>query len=467
MACRPADHLDCHRRTLLTAGTLGFCGLALPPLAAAGMRRRAKSVILIWLTGGPSHVDLWDMKPQAPSDYRGEFKSIATSAPDIELGELLPHVAQQAHHLAIVRSLGHYNRARNDHHTGYYYNLTGHQPEPPFLNSRKPQSSDWPYIGCVVGAKRPTHPYLPNTITLPQMAGEPGSYRPGQFAARLGVQHDPLFVIGDLQNPLDFKVPSLVLRDDVTLRRMQQRRWLLDQLDNAQRSLEQAGRVQKFSLQQQKAFSLLAARRSKEAFDLSREPAAVRERYGPGLNAMSMLMARRLVEAEVPFVSVFWKHDYKEDKANGCLGGAWDTHWKNFDCLRKVLVPKFDRPFAALLADLAERGMLEQTLVLVTSEMGRSPRIGDPRSGGKKGSGRDHWTHCMSVLMAGGGIRGGQVYGSSDRFGAYPDRNPVEPEDIARTVYYAAGISDLSATDPDGRKFNLMESGQPLTQLFV
>ena len=467
MACRPADHLAWNRRTLLTASSLGFCGLALPQVGAARTRQRAKSVILIWLTGGPSHVDLWDMKPQAPSDYRGEFQSIATSAPEIRLGELLPHVAQQAHQLAIVRSLGHYNRARNDHHTGYYYNLTGHQPEPPFLNSRKPRPSDWPYMGCVVGAKRPAHPYLPNTITLPQMAGEPGSYRPGQFAARLGVQHDPLFVLGDLKNPLDFKVPALVLRDDVTLSRLQQRRWLLGELDGAQRSLEQAGQVQKFSTQQEKAFSLLAASRSKEAFDVTREPASVRERYGPGLNAMSMLMARRLVEAEVPFVSVFWKHDYEEDKRNGCLGGAWDTHWKNFDCLKNVLVPKFDRPFAALLADLEERGLLDETLVLVTSEMGRSPRIGDPRSGGSKGSGRDHWTHCMSVLMAGGGIRGGQVYGSSARFGAYPDRDPVEPEDIARTIYYAAGISDLSASDPDGRTFELMDAGRPLTQLFV
>ena len=146
MACRPADHLAWNRRTLLTASSLGFCGLALPQVGAARTRQRAKSVILIWLTGGPSHVDLWDMKPQAPSDYRGEFQSIATSAPEIRLGELLPHVAQQAHHLAIVRSLGHYNRARNDHHTGYYYNLTGHQPEPPFLNSRKPRPVSYTHL---------------------------------------------------------------------------------------------------------------------------------------------------------------------------------------------------------------------------------------------------------------------------------------------------------------------------------
>ena len=228
MPCDSFTHKHIDRRTLLTAGGVGFCGLALPGLgggvqAAINRPKVAKSAILIWLTGGPSHVDMWDMKPEAPSGFRGEFAPIETTVPGIQLCEHLPHTAQQAHRLAIVRSLGHYNRARNDHHTGYHYNLTGHPPEPPFLNSRKPLSSDWPYMGCVVGAKRPTHPYLPNVITLPQMAGEPGSRRPGQFAARLGVQHDPLFVLGDLKNPLDFKVPALVLQDDVTLSRIQHR----------------------------------------------------------------------------------------------------------------------------------------------------------------------------------------------------------------------------------------------------
>ena len=278
------DHMRLDRRTVLAAGGMGFCGL-LPGTVAADVAARAKSAILIWLTGGPSHIDLWDMKPTAPSTVRGEFKPIATSSPEITLCEHLPHLAKQAHHLAIVRSLGHYNRARNDHHTGYYYNLTGHQPEPPFLNSRRPRPDDWPYLGCVVGSKRPPHPYLPNVISLPQMAGEPGSYRPGQFAARIGVQHDPLFVLGDLQRPLRFRVPSLVLQRGVSRDRLNHRRGLLSALSGQRQFLERAARRSGFSDYQERAFSLLTSQRSQRAFDVAREPESVREKYGPGLNA--------------------------------------------------------------------------------------------------------------------------------------------------------------------------------------
>jgi uncharacterized protein (DUF1501 family) len=180
---------------------------------------------------------------------------------------------------------------------------------------------------------------------------------------------------------------------------------------------------------------------------------------------MSMLLARRLVEAGVPFVTVFWKEDPK--LASLCAsGGAWDTHGNNFTCLRDHLLPEFDRCFAALLGDLHERGLLEGTLVLVNSEMGRQPRIGDPRSGGKRGAGRDHWTQCMSVLLAGGGIRGGQVFGASDKVAAYPADRPVGPEDIACTVYHALGLRDLEAIDREGRPFNLLPDGKALVELF-
>jgi len=180
---------------------------------------------------------------------------------------------------------------------------------------------------------------------------------------------------------------------------------------------------------------------------------------------MSMLLARRLVEAGVPFVTVFWKGDKELDSL--CKsGGGWDTHGNNFNCLKDRLLPEFDRPFAALLDDLDQRGLLETTLVLVTSEMGRKPKIGDARSGGMVGAGRDHWTACMSVLLAGGGIRGGQVFGASDKRAEYPADNPVAPEHIARTVFHALGIDDLSAVDREGRPFQLMEEGRPLTELF-
>jgi uncharacterized protein (DUF1501 family) len=216
---------------------------------------------------------------------------------------------------------------------------------------------------------------------------------------------------------------------------------------------------------QRKAFTLLASNGTRDAFDLRAEPAEVRERYGPGINSMSMLLARRLVEAGVHFVTVFWKGDKEVDKL--CKsGGGWDTHGSNFTCLKDRLLPEFDRPFAALLDDLHQKGMLESTLVIVSSEMGRKAKVGDPRSGGTSGAGRDHWTACQSVLLAGGGVKGGQVFGATDQRAEYPDQNPVAPEHIARTVFHAMGVDDLQATDREGRPFHLMEDGRPLTELF-
>jgi uncharacterized protein (DUF1501 family) len=318
-------------------------------------------------------------------------------------------------------------------------------------------------MGSVVVSKRPAHPYLPSLLTLPQKPGFPRYTRPGQFAARLGLEHDPAYLIGSRERPLEFAVPALTLQGDVSAGRLQSRRELLRAIDAAARQADRA--AQTFGRQQQKAFALLSAARNKGTFDLSREPPALRDRYGPTVNGMSMLLARRLVEAGVPFVSVFWMEDPKLD--GPCKsGGGWDTHGDNFNCLKKHLLPPFDRAFSALLDDLHQRGLLGQTLVLVNSEMGRKPRVGDPRSGGKTGGGRDHWTHCMSVLFAGGGVRGGQVYGASDKVAAYPADRKIAPEDVAKTVYHAMGIRDLEATDREGRPFALMPDGEPILGLF-
>jgi Protein of unknown function (DUF1501) len=458
------------RRTFLVAGGLGFFGANLAHLASAGTsagpRRTAKSAIMIWLSGGASHIDTWDMKPQAPNEYRGQFRPIATSAPGIELCEHLPHLATQAHHLAIVRSLGDFNRGTGDHHAGYYYNLTGHAPDPSFhrlLNARTPYLDDWPSMASVVAMKRPPHPNFPNAITLPHIEGAPEYTRPGQFSARLGIEYDPLFVEGTREKPLDFRVPALALAGDTSPERVASRRQLLASLDAAVRRAEASGAPADYRKHQQKAFSLLTSRTTKEAFDLHAESPAVREKYGPGINATSMLMARRLVEAGVPFVTVFWKGDKELDKLCNS-GGGWDTHGNNFNCLKDRLLPEFDRPFAALLDDLHQRGLLDETLVIVSSEMGRKPKIGDPRPGGN--AGRDHWTRCMSILLAGGGIRGGQVYGSSDKLAEFPGDKPVGAEHIAHTLFHALGIDDLMARDREGRPFNLMDEGQPLVELF-
>ncbi|MCH8828059.1 MAG: DUF1501 domain-containing protein [Planctomycetes bacterium] len=456
---------------------MGFGGLAAAELLAGGAQAgrsqtsgKAKTTILIWLSGGASHIDTWDMKPGAPREYRGPFEPIQTSAPGIELCEHLPLLAKQTKHLAIVKSLGHFRRGTGDHHAGYYYNLTGHAPDPSFprlLNNRKPRAADWPFFGTVIGYKRPTHPYLPQVVSLPIKPGAPQYTRPGQFAALLGVQHNPLYVYGNDEKPASFTAPAMSLQGDVNPSRLLSRRHLLKEIDKARRAFDQTAATSEYSLHQQKAFSLLSSRQAKNAFDLSAENSRTLDRYGRTVNGMSMLMARRLAEAEIPCVAVFWKGNKKRAETKKCKsGGGWDTHGNNFGCLKDVLLPEFDRCFSALLEDLAARGLLDTTLVTVSSEMGRKTKVGDPRSGGVKGAGRDHWTHCMSALFAGGGIRGGQTYGSSDAVAAYPADRPVAPEDITKTIYHAAGINNLEARDPQGRPFRLLEEGRAIAELF-
>jgi hypothetical protein len=463
------------RRTFLAAGGVSFCGLDLPSLVRAASstvpargRKPARSTIFLFLSGGASHIDMFDLKPNAPVEYRGEFKPIQSSAPGVRMCEHLPLLARQAHHLAVVNSLGHFGRGTGDHHAGYYYNLTGQAPDPSFrllLNNRKPLGTDWPFMGSVVAYKRPPHPYLPALISLPRKPGFPEYTRPGQFAARLGLEYDPVYVIGSLERPSEFVSPVLTLEGDVDQRRLEARRHLLRSLDASARDLESRASTTTYSKQQRKAFSLLTSPQAKTAFDVTREPLAVRERYGQTVNGMSLLMARRLVEAGVPFVTVFWHGDPKLDSL--CKsGGGWDTHGNNFNCLRQHLLPEFDRIFAALIADLHERGLLDETLVMVNSEMGRHPKVGDRRSGGTKGAGRDHWTNCMSVVLAGGGIRGGQTYGTSDKVAAYPADRPVAPEDITKTVYHAMGIDNLEAIDREARPFSLLAEGTVLKDLF-
>ena len=457
------------RRAFLTASCAGLAGLAgpRPPVFAGSDFGTARSTILFFLSGGASHIDTWDLKPDAPMEYRGPFRPIGTSAPGIRLCEHLPLLAKQAHRLAVVNSIGGTVNT-NDHHAGYYYNLTGHVPDPSFLtlgNDRTPRADDWPFLGSVIAKKRPPHPSLPSAISLPQKPSKLPYTRPGQFAARLGVEYDPLYVIGEIDRPMKFTTPSLSLEGGIGPNRLADRRALLAAVDTARRELDREARVRTWSAVRERAWCLLASGRTSTAFDLSTEPQAVRDRYGTGTNAMSLLLARRLVEAGVPFITVFWLEDEKLDAA--CKsGGGWDTHGNNFDCLKRDLLPDFDRGFSTLIEDLAERGLLDRTLLMVSSEMGRKPKIGDPRSGGNTGAGRDHWTHCLSVLLAGGGIAGGQVYGSSDRRAEYPADRPVTPAHIARTVYHAMGVRDLSHTDREGRTYDLLADGEPLLELF-
>jgi len=408
------------------------------------------------------------MKPHAPLEYRGPFQPIATSAPGVMLSEHLPLLAKQAHHIALINSVGGTVNT-NDHHAGYYYNLTGHVPDPSFLikgNNRTPYPDDWPYMGCVVASKSPQQGGMPNAISLPYKPSQLPYTRPGQFAAKLGVKHDPLYVYGTREKPTEFRVPDLVLSNDVTASRFGKRQDLQSRLNEARRDLDRVAAVGTWTSQQDRALSLLSSATTSSAFDVARESPETLARYGNTLNGMSLLAARRLVEAGVPFVTVFWSEEDEVVSKKCASGGGWDTHANNFSCLKENLLPELDRGFSALIEDLAERGMLDETLLMITSEMGRTPKIGDPRSGGVIGAGRDHWTHCLTDVLAGGGIRGGQTYGSSDRRAEYPATRPVTPADVTKTVYHAMGIDNLEAIDPQGRPYNLLDVGQPLVDLF-
>ena len=465
-----------NRRTFLAASTMGLAGLRFAPRLsaavapvqeAAAVRKPAKSTILFFLCGGASHIDMWDMKPEAPLEYRGEFRPIRTTSPSIHLCEHLPLLSRQAHRFALVHGVTDGGQATGDHHAGYYYNLTGHAPDPTFKqqgNDRRPYPDDWPFMGSVVGSRLPLHPRLPQVISLPHKPSKLPYTRPGQFAGRLGTDQDPFYLYGDFDHPLKFTAPTLTLEGGIGAERMDARRELLRAFNEARRELD--GEMACVDLrQQERAFSLLSSSGAESAFDIASEPAAIRARYGNHINGTSLLMARRLVEAGVPFVTVFWKED--ESTAARCKSaGGWDTHADNFHCLKKYLLPKFDQAFSALMEDLAQRGLLDETLVLVTSEMGRKPRVGDVRSGGTGGAGRDHWTTCMSVLMAGGGIQGGQEFGATDARAEYPKSHPIAPEDVVKTVYHAMGITNLEATDMLGRPYNLLADGKPLVELF-
>ncbi|MEW4528339.1 DUF1501 domain-containing protein [Maioricimonas sp. JC845] len=464
------------RRTFLVASTLGLAGSGLAPgqRSASGAESatggRARSTILFFLCGGASHIDMWDMKPDAPAEYRGPFAPIATSAPGVRLCEHLPLLSQQAHHLALINSVG-ATVNTNDHHAGYYYNLTGHVPDITFRtlgNNRTPFPDDWPYMGSVVASRRPRHEYLPNAIALPHMPSRKPYTRPGQFAARLGVEHDSLYLNGSRDNPLQFHAPSLSLQAGIDPPRLTSRRELLTALDEARSSFDATAATQTWNRQTERALSLLASSQTTAAFDVSQEPEAVRRRYGDSVNAMSLLLARRLVEAGVPFITVFWLGTgVGSPLAKKCRSaGSWDTHGNNFNCLKESLLPEFDRGFSALVEDLADRGLLDETMLLVTSEMGRKPKIGDPRSGGVSGAGRDHWTHCLTDVVAGGGIQGGRTFGASDRFAEYPADNPVTPADVAKTVWHAMGIDDLIAYDAQNRPYQLLDEGEPIHDLF-
>jgi len=452
-----------NRREFLQAGTLSLFGLGLPQVlqaraASASSRPRAKACILLFMWGGPAQQDTWDMKPHAPVEYRGEFRPIVTSVPGLQICEHLPRLARRAHRLALVRSMTH-----NDvnHTTATHHLLTGKPAPPGSLRD------DWPSYGAILSrlgrGRGPLAPFVSMMPVVPNGAPRFVEESHGQGAGWLGPVYNPMRIDADASRP-DYRVGELALHAETTALRLGGRQQLLNNLDQQLRGLEGQADVQAMRAHYDRAFALLAAPQVTQAFDLSREPLACRERYGMNIHGQSVLQARRLVEAGVPVVTVFWPNDGITN-----VSVYWDTHNRNFLDLKDRLCPVTDQAFAALLDDLAERGLLEETLVVWTGEMGRTPRVGQSVVGGAGAGrdGRDHWGKVFTTVLAGGGIRGGVVHGSSDRYAGEPASNPTSPAELAATIYRCLGVDPrLEVHDRLGRPFTLCE-GTPIDAILA
>jgi hypothetical protein len=443
------------RREFLRVGGLGLAGLTLPALlggraatATTAGEPRARSVIQLFMWGGPSQHETFDLKPNAPDGIRGEFRPIATSVPGIRICEHLPQLARRADRYAIVRSLTH---TGVNHGTSAYHVLTGHIHFTPGT-LRHPTPDDFPSIGCAAARFGRQPRDVPAYVALPSVLHDgDGGEVPGQGPGLLGGRYAPFLVKGDPTRP-DFAPETLELPADVDGRRFRER---VDLRAALERQGERLARLPAADHDGncERAFRLLESAATRRAFRLADEPDRVRERYGRHHFGQSCLLARRLVEAGVPLVTVYWNAPHIDDLQH------WDTHKDSFTRLKDHLLPPFDRGLSGLLDDLAERGLLERTLIVWCGEFGRTPKL-------NKAAGRDHWGFCQSALLAGAGVRGGQVYGSSDASAAYAAERPVSPDDLAATVFHALGIPlDHQMRDAQGRPVPLC-TGRPVLGLF-
>lgn len=422
-----------HRRRLLQIGGLGLLGAALPETAAAREGRRrgapAKSVIFLHQFGGPSHHDTFDMKPDAPAEVRGQYRPIRSSAPGIVVCDRLPRTARIMDKVTLVRSVRHEMR---NHNSAGYYSLTGHAP--PIDDQRLRDTRDlFPAYGSVVDRLAPSSaPGTPSFVAYPHVISD-GSITPGQHASFLGQQHDPFFFTQDPASA-GFRLPELSLPADLHPSRLENRREVLQLLDRSTRMLEFSARARGIDAHYRRALTMLTSPTFRQAFDLSSETDAVRRAYGPTTYGQGCLLARRLVEAGVRFVTVYFAPSIGGQSFDS---GGWDTHGFNnnpmYPVLDRYLLPITDQTLPTLLTDLDQRGLLDDTLVVWAGEFGRSPRINSQ-------AGRDHWPQCYTVLLAGGGVKRGHVFGASDRFGAYPATDPVRPEDVSATMFHLLGI---------------------------
>lgn len=432
------------RRQWLQVGYSSVMGLSLPAAlratspatavaAPSGGRRRPKSVVIVFLTGAASHHDTFDMKPEAPAEVRGEFQPIATSVPGLQVCEHLPQLASRAHKFSLIRSFSHHD---NNHLMSTHYVLTG-ELQPGGFFDKIASRDDWPCYAAASACIRPRSDGLPSGVNLPTFLMEGPLTWPGQHAGFLGPRYDPWQITGD-PNQAGFRIDSLTLGADVDVSRLDQRHGLLRAFNQQQTRLSQAAVSQRMTGEQELAYSMLTSNRLASAFRIDQEPDAVRDRYGRHTTGQSLLLARRLVEAGVPVV-----------QANMGRVQNWDNHGNIFPTLKDRLLPPLDQGVSALLDDLEQRGLWDDTLVMMFGEFGRTPKINNDR-------GRDHWGQCFFGVFAGGGVARGKVIGKSDKTGAYPESSPFTPHDLGATVYDAMGIPiDIEVRDRTGRLVRL------------
>jgi hypothetical protein len=453
------------RRAFLHAGALSLLGLslsdlaglrALPTTSPATTRRRRHSCVFLFLFGGPSHIDLWDMKPSAPEQIRGEFRPIATSVPGVRVCEHLPRFARVMDKVCLLRSLTH---RMNVHGPACSEVFTGREYFGPPTTDQASRE-DWPSLSSLVMRYGSPRRGLSSSAVLPWYLQFPGQPRriAGQTGGRMGERHSAFLLRGDLGRA-DFEFEGLRLLDEVPSSRLRLRRELLRQV--ATRPLPTPATAA-FDDNCRIAHELLASRAA-EALDLRREPRAVRERYGLSAVGQSLLLARRLVEAGVELVTVNWQDETITDGVNTC----WDTHQNNFGKLRNFLCPIFDQAFPAFIQDLHDRGLLETTLVVAVGEFGRTPRLGQfTQSANTSASGRDHWPHAFTALLAGGGVRGGQIYGATTRDGGYVADRPVTPADLTATVLHHLGIDFTQHYEDEFQRLrHRLSDGRPVQDL--
>ena len=436
------------RRSVLQVGGTAVVGSALPlagnvAAASSVSNGRAKSVLLVICSGGPSQLDLWDPKPQAAAEFRGEFAPIHTAVPSVQIGEHMPRLARQLGRWSIVRTLKH---VEGNHLLAMHVALTGRPTPVPRSTAsdldRVESRNDFPNFAAALDYVRPRHDGIPSGVSLPNYFIEGPLTWPGQHAGFLGARHDPWQINQD-PNDANFKVNELSLPADVAPPRLASRRELLESVNRADADLSTA-RTRAIADQYDVAFSLLTSDKVAKAFEIQQEPDETRDRYGRHKFGQSLLLARRLVEAGVPMVQA----------AMGIVQ-TWDTHTDNWGKLKNSLLPPLDQGLAALMDDLSDRGLLDETLVIVMGEFGRTPKISTLP--GQTIAGRDHWPHAYSALFAGAGVRGGNVIGQTDAAAAYPVTRAWSPADVCTTIFDALGVGhDAMVVDPLGRPNHLL-----------